>query len=65
MTTRSVFIAWNTDLTSGINWPLNSSSTSIPHFLNNTTGLLFRQPVTSHSSVHQLPNNYIGSWLLV
>jgi hypothetical protein len=35
ISTRSVFIAWNTDLTSTVKWLLNAPSTTNPCFLNN------------------------------
>lgn len=50
MTTRSVFIAWITDLTSSVKWPSNACRTSIPCFLNSTLGLLF-QPTCKQSPI--------------
>jgi hypothetical protein len=40
MNTRSLHES--ADLTSGVKWHLNASSTSIPHFVNNPCGLLFQ-----------------------
>lgn len=50
MTTRSEFIAWIADLTSGVKWSLNASSTSISYFLSNT-GCLLLQSICKQSPV--------------
>jgi hypothetical protein len=56
MTTWPVFTARITELTSGIKWLLTASSTSFPHVLNHTLGLLFQ---TSYSQSHISSFNHL------
>jgi hypothetical protein len=56
MTTRLIFIAWITDLTSNVKLPLNASSTSIPCLLN-TRDLVFQATCNQSISSFSHPSH--------